>query len=1004
MAGNTGIEQGLIALGETINGALTPQVESATQALTEAVAGLGEGLKITEKGGEKETSSLDVKKEEPEEQETKELLEKENQVVEELQGLQAMCPEMANIATQLIGANTTLNNLNEIESQESEESKKPLENGGILTDSKDPKDIGKGKTLAEICGTGLAITGNFLKDISEMLFKLVDTACAGSGGLQVVIIDANKSKGEKTEKGKSKGEKTGDSKGKLKSFFAGLAGPLESIAGSLLMLSLCMVILSSISFDSGLIKTLIAFQAFFLVTFAVLGVISLLYLKIGKKYMKEPKEGEENKDGSILGIVKEFAKMIFLVAGTIVVAFLLSGIIEQYWWPITKTLLFIFGAMFVMLLGLSLLCLIMRPLTGKDSPIGKTILSIAGTIFLIAVLAIFCWLFEDLIWLGMGSVMKIFGIVALMMITLSVLLLITSKVKPKAIENFTGLLMKVIILIALVSVLAIILGLLPESIINSGIIRVGLIMLLVAGLIIGIGFAISLLQKVSEKKIKALMAILIVTTVMLLLVGVLVAVLGNMPTGVIVQGLISIAVIFALIIGLVLILGKLATTIASNAIQALIALAVLSIFIIAVAGIAWLLTKMLGGLSFEQVLVTGLAIVLTIGVLLLVGVGMAALAMASPLLVGAAIPAAIGLGILALFAAGVAGVAAGVTAIFNQVKGGPEAVLVSVNAILITVMALLLMVPLVFLLAVSAIPLVFAVKLAQKALGTLNKFMFGLVVSMLVLSSAVNLLQAVDLTFFQTGILAILKIVGLLITMVVPFTLFAVVGIVLAALVAISAASITIIAVGMKIMVWAFGSLRKTLTLMPKDINLVPVAKAVAELSALAPIINAFQAPSVKQMLAVELSIGFYREMIRGLRKLGTDGIASNIKDVAQSLAALSGQADPLNKLGESLERVARATRAINSYEQENGGVAEILGLTKHLETSSTILERIMEPESESKDPYLEKLDTIINSLDSVLSSFGDVIYSLREGNDLTRLDSISTAPTTTDSPSFVGV
>ena len=154
---------------------------------------------------------------------------------------------------------------------------------------------------------------------------------------------------------------------------------------------------------------------------------------------------------------------------------------------------------------------------------------------------------------GIAGLTSIMGALMLMLLGLHALAKIKS-VSPSKIQNLTASLAAITAMVIALAGIVIILGLIPWKILGRGL--AGLVGLFVILISTFAGLAAISKIKINPKRIGVVTACLFAITLMLVALTPLVAILGVLPTQVLIKGLATISVIFGLLIGSLVVIGK----------------------------------------------------------------------------------------------------------------------------------------------------------------------------------------------------------------------------------------------------------------------------------------------------------------------------------------------------------------------------------------------------------------------------------------------------------------
>ena len=972
MADNSDIVEGLNGLDQTISTASdinSYDVNQLGERIEGAIEELGAGIKLTAKENAKEQE----KKPSP-------YAERLQAIQAELEGLRNLSPELADVAETLIAINTELITSSEKSEErftkDKEEKEKDAE---IKTDIKQASDLSGMTNLAAITGTGLALVGNLLTDIgnqlAELKLSILEKAAGNSPEKQALIATENTVTGATAEK-ESKEE--GDSKGKLASFFQGLAGPLESVAGSMLILAIAVGILGLVEFDAGLVKTVSLLMGFMLFTFTALAIISIGYEKVQKYF-----DVEGTEQGSIVNIIKQFALMVAITAGTIIFSGIMVNIVKDMWPDVLMGLAVVFGIAFVTLTGLSILAIAMSQLLGADdsskSPILQFVNAFAKMIATITILALVCFFLHDIILQGMQYASEILISTTLLMVGLGAVLAIMAKtgVTNQLVEQFKGLMITTTVLIGILALLTIVLGIIPQSIITQGLINVGLIVGLTVAIIGMLAISITALQKVDEGKIWALMGVLIVTTAMIAIISILVIVLAQQDPAAMLLALGAMVIIAAIPIVLIKLMAKVGEN-ASQLPNALLGVAMAALITVAVSAVAWLIIKMLGSFTPAQVLVTVLAI--TAVSVLMVAMGVFTVLMGAiwgAIINGpqaALIPLAfVGVALAGALAIAVAGVAMLLAAILTPEVA--QAAMLAAGAIMLTAAALVSVGAATLALAAMAIPLVVSSPLALIAITVIGKALqvLALVITGPILLAS-TMLQSIDPKIVKSAIIALIGIVATFVTFSAAMIAFTVIAVGLVLSLTTVNLLMPLIATGVITLTLSVLSMYTILNLLPagQDKSKFDGLKAIIkDLNTFSKEVNKFVAPSLTKMLAVTVATNFVKKFVKSINDLGNTEAIARVNGLANSLSALANNASGMRDLAQAINEVSKAT--VELSEINTTSQISVEALSGQSLNQTEMLEHIQAKETQQMPDNTKQFDEMLKVLGNLLEEMRGV-------------------------------
>lgn len=972
MADNSDIVEGLNGLDQTISTASdinSYDVNQLGERIEGAIEELGAGIKLTAKENAKEQE----KKPSP-------YAERLQAIQAELEGLRNLSPELADVAETLIAINTELitssEKTEERFTKDKEEKEKDAE---IKTDIKQASDLSGMTNLAAITGTGLALVGNLLTDIgnqlAELKLSILEKAAGNSPEKQALIATENKVTGATAKK---ESKEKGDSKGKLASFFQGLAGPLESVAGSMLILAIAVGILGLVEFDAGLVKTVSLLMGFMLFTFTALAIISIGYEKVQKYFDVEGKE-----QGSIVNIIKQFALMVAITAGTIIFSGIMVNIVKDMWPDVLMGLAIVFGIAFVTLASLSILSIAMNQLLGADdsskSPILQFVNAFAKMIATVTILALVCFFLHDIILQGMQYASEILISTTLLMVGLGAVLAIMAKtgVTNQLVEQFKGLMITTTVLIGILALLTIVLGIIPQSIITQGLINVGLIVGLTVAIIGMLAISITALQKVDEGKIWALMGVLIVTTAMIAIISILVIILAQQDPAAMLLALGAMVIIAAIPIVLIKLMAKVGEN-ASQLPNALLGVAMAALITVAVSAVAWLIIKMLGSFTPAQVLVTVLAI--TAVSVLMVAMGVFTVLMGAiwgAIINGpqaALIPLAfVGVALAGALAIAVAGVARLLAAILTPEVA--QAAMLAAGAIMLTAAALVSVGAATLALAAMAIPLVVSSPLALIAITVIGKALqvLALVITGPILLAS-TMLQSIDPKIVKSAIIALIGIVATFVTFSAAMIAFTVIAVGLVLSLTTVNLLMPLIATGVITLTLSVLSMYTILNLLPagQDKSKFDGLKAtIKDLNTFSKEVNKFVAPSLAKMLAVTVATNFVKKFVKSINDLGNTEAIARVNGLANSLSALANNASGMRDLAQAINEVSKAT--VELSEINTTSQISVEALSGQSLNQTEMLEHIQAKETQQMPDNTKQFDEMLKVLGNLLEEMRGV-------------------------------
>lgn len=958
------IQSGANQITNGINSA-SSQVNEALNDINSAIQDLGDGLKL---------NTRDDKKNENDQN--------EKQLLTELQGLRNFSEDWRQILDLLLDINISLESTRELLSEgKSEELSEESEDEAVeIKNSRDVNDLAGLTKITDITATGFTIVGNLLSDMLEVFDSIMTNISNGDVGKEFLKSLSPETIDEKKEQVETKQE---DSKGVLKGFFEGIAGPLESIAGGLMMIALAMTVLSTLQIGSEMIATLIIFTTFFVMTFAALNYINLQYIQY--QYLFD----EEGEQGNVLSIMKQFALIVGLVSATMMLVAITVQFMQDNWPLVLGGLVVVFGLAFVTLISLNIAAVAVSNLIGaekpQEMPIMQLMKSFTFMVLMLVGLSLICALLFDTIQKGMeyASIIMWSAMSMIFVVAGVMMLLEATGVTKEQIQAFTNLVNNLIIMIGVVAVLTIILGVLPESIITQGLIAMTLIMVLIDSMLLMLAISLQKVEKVNAAQLQALMGILIVTTVMITVLSVLVIILGSIELSTIVQGLLTLVVISAIPIVLINLMAKIGQQSGKMA-QALLGVAMASIITIAVSAVAWVIISMLGGFEAGQVLTTVMAV--TLVTLLLIAVSGAAFiigTLATPL--SAMFPLAmLGVGMASILTVAIAGVAVLISVMLPMERA--QAAIEGATAVILTTTALALIAGVALLLAGVAIPLVASVGLALLAVASLVGFIGGLTLAIIAIESIIPILASLGTESLITTTETIQIVMSALVPMALAIVEFGILALTLTAGLMLATAGLlgfTISFVAFSFTYIGFINLidRLQQRIGEKTASFETFNESLNVLQEFADSLNSFSAPSAESLKSIDDTMNFLKSFAKKFSQLGSTGNINRVAQLANSLANLAQQASGLQDLAAAMNAVAEASQKLQDI-PENINTGNLENLTEG-RTDSVRIDRIETAQAESEksggdDAVAELLRQLIDSVVGVQEVLKD-IHSQKE-------------------------
>ena len=918
----------------------------------------------------------------------------EDLIVEELNGLGDFLKEkvagIMNIMNQVYqiqadpeGNADIVEAVNAISEGDEEERKNNaiIDTGDINVSTSTVGDLKGAKSQVGVFGTGFAMLGNMftvgLADIVKNLQPLQQIQMATNN--QVTMAEAIA-----REKAQPKEDDSGKAKGNFRSFLQGLVGPLESVATGIMMLSISFVALSLVPLNAQAALTFAALCGSLVVVFWSLNKISKQYQDAGLNQALDDKD--KNQPGNIFGILESFAKMVFLMAVTYTLMSFVSSILLSNWPSLLVGIVLTMGIMVSSIFAMKALAQIALPEVDpqKGGALPMLINSVAKLVLLVVTTALVCELLWPIILPGLDKALLIFLLVAGMTVGIIAL---TAKIKeadPELVNAISKLMMQITIMVGVVAILTTILGLIPEPILTRGMIGMVLIMAMVNVTLWSVIKAAEHLAEVDEKKIKELTNLMTVITVMVAVISVLVIILGYIPLENLIQGMIMVTLI-AMLPKIMIALFK--DIQQDQVMQALKGVALASLIVVALAGLAWLVTALIQD-PVKTIIACTAVLVMAVAV---AAIGFAAMELAvmanilmsattfGPVFVAALLGIALAVPIVVSLAL------AGISITKRMIGKGtpPEQVLQAALATLALAAAFAVISVTAIMLAGLAIPLFFAVGLALFALSSIVKFMKGVSVVMQVMLT----MPPLDVSPITEAANQLVNLVTATVLLVPPMVELA--GFAVVLLVTTFFAKLALLTTFSFIAGISLGMFTLNYTLQALNFEAVSesigntmndLVGIIANMNQASATIANYKSMGFFAYLRVMADIGRFRSIIKGISSIGSntenmDGLNS----LATSLEKLANTSDGLSQVARALREVAAATKELNEV-----GDINIKHSVSNIAKTTEDVTQIKAPEApkEKKDDGNSKvveglLREMVQALGELRSSFAGSMEGL---------------------------
>ena len=923
----------------------------------------------------------------------------EDLIVEELNGLGDFLKEkvagIMNIMNQIYqiqadpeGNADIVEAVNAISEGDEEERKNNaiIDTGDINVNTSTVGDLKGAKSQVGVFGTGFAMLGNMftvgLADIVKNLQPLQQIQMATNN--QVTMAEAIAK-----EKAQPKEDDSGKAKGNFRSFLQGLVGPLESVATGIMMLAISFVALSLVPLNAQAALTFAALCGSLVVVFWSLNKISKQYQDAGLNQALDDKDKKQ--PGNIFGILESFAKMVFLMALTYTLMSFVSSTLLSNWPSLLVGIVLTMGIMVGSIFAMKALAQIALPEVDpqKGGALPTLVNSVAKLVLLVVTTALVCELLWPIILPGLDKALLIFLLVSGMTVGIIAL---TAKIKeadPELVNAISKLMMQITVMVGTVAILTIILGLLPESILIQGMIGMGLIMVMVNVTLWSVIKAAEHLAEVDEKKIKELTNLMTTITVMVAVISVLVIILGYIPLENLIQGMIMVTLI-AMLSKIMIALFK--DIQQDQVMQALKGVALASLIVVALAGLAWLVTALTQD-PVKTIIACTAVLVMAVAV---AAIGFAAMELAvmanilmvatpfGPVATAALLGVALAVPIVVFLA--LAGIL--ITKMISKGKH-PEQVLQAALATLALAAAFALVATTAILLASLAIPLLFAVGLAILALGRIVAFMKGVSVVMQVMST----IPPLDVSPIAETADQLVNLVAATVLLVPPMVELA--GFAVVLLVTTFLARMALLTTFSFIAGISLGMFALNYTLQALNFEAVSesigntmndLVGIIANMSQASAAIAKYKSMGFFAYLNVMADISRFRSIIKGISSIGSNNEnMDGLNSLATSLEKLANTSDGLSQVARALKEVAAATKELNEV-----GDINIKHSVSNIAKTTEDVTQIKAPEApkEKKDDGNSKiveglLREMVQALGELRSSFAGSM----EGLNTTMID-----------------
>lgn len=856
------------------------------------------------------------------------------------------------------------------EEDEEKESENPLEKEfeklSFDTSGTDISILTSANNLPNMMGAGLALIHNSLQQVvgaitdgfSQMTSLLV-------GNLNKVN---NSEEAKNTEAGENQ---VTPLKSSIAEFFNGLAGPMQSIASALLLVSLAAAVLNAIPLESMTVTVTMQLFTFLTATFTALSLISLGYQKVA--HIVDPEQ--QDNPANLMNMVNQLSKMMLSIGAMVAVSVAIVTVLKSNMSYVMAGLAMSFGTMALSLISISLLSEMALPEVQEGSKPNQLMQDFNKMLLTTSAIFLVNALLFPIIREGAIASMVIMGVMSFAIIKMMESVKELAETDPEVLEQLNGLFTRITVLFGIMGAMVVILGLLPLNVVIQGTITVIAMTGLVAGLVYMLTTSAKKLDSLKPDTLEQLNTMIIASTVMIGLLGLLVIVLGLMPLTAVIQGIVAVTVIAALPITLIKIFAKVAQQ-SSQLVQALEGIVIATLVSVATAGLAWLLITILGGFTIQQVLTTMAAMGLMVALSLVVTGAIVVLGLVYAALVSgpqaSLIPMAfMGIIIAGTFSVAVAAFAKLISLIFSSedeaIKAQQAAKAVMLTAIALTTVAVSIVT-----IGALAIPMMIAMPLALIALEGLTRFINTLnapegILAMLAASGQM------DLSGVYAQVANISSLCIALATLNIPLAVLALNAPLL--LISLSICTTSMFMIGASLVLLS-GSLRviQALTFVDVSPKITELSNAIQSLNNLAQVVGNFTGMDIAKVLMVKAALGYVASFEKSLGRIGNNAATENIVNLTNNLSNLANTAPGLNALAEAITRVSVATASLNQVQNSNAQSIERLtgqaaSRNEFLSNPSLRQESSNKSNSSNFEPILDALNKVVSRLEDLKNS-----------------------------------
>ena len=975
MADENSSEQIINTINDNTNLSMM-QIEESGNNIVNAINDLGKGLKLNPAKNPEDDKK--EKKKEPSEVETK--------LLDYLKTCSSFNEMFGPFLESLNTVKTEEDKNHTVQEGDQEESEvdayKEAANPAVPDTLSSLKEISAQVSLAGIISAGF-ITGtnvllnalNEIKGVLEDNFQKKEE----KGAIPVKDAPGKPKKGKENNKKEEKLDGGGFS-----AYLSKLAGPLESIAQGVLLLTVAITILA-LAFNffgpenvimAGI--TMLGIMGFLMVTIALVTVVGNLFRGSD---LETDKNGKPKKEGSIFDLAKSIALLMIAFAVT---AFIIEKNSETISKGLVKAflILFVVSAFVVGLAGVANFALSKIPADTLNA-FTNLLKRITTMLLFISVLVVILGFIDTgIIAKGMINMFLIMVLInVFILLPLVGILQLTKSLEVNALQGLSLILREITIMVTIVSLMVIILGVIGPSIIMSGIISMFLILVLIDVSILALTAILKKFGDLNPAVLKALQLFLGEFIIMVLVVSILVIILSSMDTGSLIKGILAMALIVAIPVIAITLLANVAKTMKTSFAQALLAIGIICLFVAAIAGLLWLLAFILKpaidnvGETSDLVKIV-MTITITTGLFVLIGLAMIALSAMGTGIAAAITFVLIGLVVIGVF---IAALAKAIDILVDPEKGGvdiekAQKAMVIALAMATIVTSFSIIAAGIIQIAKLSVKLVLAKGKAIDALDTINSLVGDISEKAAQMGKTINEKGvdteglAADIKKFVALCITLQKAIAILIP---PLLSFSILGSLAVGALVSSLVPLVLITLSIALFNLILKGLQESLLGMPNISPLIGKKSAfVKNLGALQNMNKAlkkFEKVDKNKMKAANQALNFVKDFSKKLGKLD-DGVSTKVDNLANSLSKLAQTSDGLINVANAMKTLQQS---IASFNPENlSTIEKIAGSNVAFKLTAQIEKAASDARKENKPagPDLTQLWASLKKIESILT------------------------------------